>query len=100
MEHEFEEFYRVDAGDDWINGAYDESGDQVICDACGDDLKFDPESRTWRCVFCGNEKGRVAYFGYIGATPPGGKCFTCMENYPFCTGTCPWYEPADDNPFS
>jgi hypothetical protein len=91
-EAEYGTFYKIDARDEWICGAYDEDGDQVYCDACGDELKWNPESRTWQCKGCGNTKSRIQFFDFIGANPPGKKCLSqCMENYPFCKDGCPIY---------
>lgn len=93
MMNDYEDFYRVDASAELLQGAYDEDGDQVYCDCCGDELRWDPESRTWRCESCGNEKSRISYFGYIGADPPGAKCIAqCRENYPICKRSCPLYK--------
>ena len=92
-ENEYDIFYRVDARDEWLNGAYDEDGEQVYCDACGDELKWDPADRCWRCEGCGNQKSRAQFFDFIGANPPGVKCLSqCRENYPFCRKSCPWYK--------
>jgi hypothetical protein len=89
---EYGTFYRVDARDALINGAYDEDGEQVYCDACGEELRWDPAMRCWRCGGCGNLKSRIQFFDFIGADPPGEKCLSqCQENYPFCRKRCPWY---------
>ena len=98
MLDEYEEFYRVNAGSEWLCGAYDEDGDQVYCEACGEEVSFDPAFREWRCSNCGMSKSRIQFFGYIGANPPGPKCISqCGENYPVCKKTCPWYriDPSD-----
>lgn len=99
MEHDYAEIYKIDAEAEWLLGAYDEMGDQVYCDACHDELRWDPRSRTWRCKQCGNEKSRVAFFNYIGADPPGAKCISqCQENYPLCKRTCGWYKIKTSGP--
>jgi len=95
----FEDVYVVDAYSDFVNGAYDEQGEQVICDVCGSDMRWDPECRSWKCTECWNEKNRVQWFSYLCANPPGPKCISqCMENYPFCKRICRWYKIPKDDP--
>ena len=77
MNDEFwEELYKVDAADAWINAGYDEQGEAVPCDACGDEMQFDDEDRVWVCPGCGRRMSRVQWFNYICASPPGVKCLT------------------------
>lgn len=99
MDDRYEDLYRVDAMDEFLCGAYDEEGGQVHCDACGEELRWDSQNRSWRCVNCGYERTRIKYFDYIGANPPGPKCLAqCMENYPLCKRWCPWYKIDPDDP--
>lgn len=100
MSEEFwEDLYKVDATDSWINGAYTEQGDQVYCDGCHEEVSFDPESREWRCRNCGNSKTRAQWFSYIEALPPGPACLiNCQENYPLCKNWCLLYKIPDNDP--
>lgn len=94
----WDDLYRVDAAEAWLNGGYDEQGNSVPCDSCGEEMKFDEEMRNWVCTGCGRMMSRAHWFNYIGATPPGGRCLvSCGENYPMCKRWCTVYEiPLDD----
>ena len=93
------EVERVSAGELLVNGAFTEEGDQVYCDGCGEEMKWDPETRKWQCRVCGNFKTRAQWFSYIDADPPGNKCLTkCQENYPICKRWCFLYKIPDDDP--
>lgn len=95
---EYAKIYKLDMRDEWMNTAYDESGDAVICNICGDEMKWNPVGRKWYCPDCGQEMSRPIYFNYIGAEPPGVECLTnCCENYPFCKKVCERYliDPTD-----
>ena len=97
MTDEYWEVYKAVAADDLENGAYDETGEQVYCDCCGEEFRWDSEMRKWRCVSCGNVKSRAEYFCYLGANPPGPVCLNqCMENYPRCKVGCPIYDCDPD----
>ncbi len=75
--------------DEWINGAYDEQGDQVYCSWCGGEMKWNPDKKIWFCRECETEMERSEYFNYIGAEPKDGYCESmCRENYPFCRQWC------------
>lgn len=92
-------FYRLSAFDEWINGAWDETGERAICDRCGEELKWNPVMVHWYCTGCDQEMDRKTYFNHIGACPPGEDCLlTCEENYPFCKKTCERYEIDLDDP--
>ena len=99
MGDSYNDIYRVSASEEWVNGAYDEYGNQIHCDACHDDLHWDPETRNWYCRSCGSIKTRAQWFDYIEADPPGHKCLSmCQENYPMCKNWCMIYEIPDDDP--
>ena len=96
---EYKDIYKLDMHDEWINTAYDESGDTVLCDVCSSELKWDRKRILWCCPKCGREMDRPAFFNYIGANPPGYDCITnCRENYPFCKKTCEVYLIDPDDP--
>lgn len=96
---EYDDIYQLNMGDEWMNSAYDENGDDAVCDICGTDLKWNPEKRIYYCRGCGQEFSRVGYFNHIGANPPGPKCVTqCWENYPFCKKYCLEYDIPYDDP--
>ena len=101
-EHEefWEELYVVDADDAWVNGAYDEYGNQINCEWCKEELHWNPETRKWFCKECGREYSRAEWFNYIDADLlPGPKCLSqCEENYPMCKHWCMLYEIPDDDP--
>lgn len=37
-----ETFCRLSAFDEWVNGAWDEKGEQALCDRCGEEMKWNP----------------------------------------------------------
>ena len=81
--------FRVNAYDDWINGAYDEEGSAAVCDICGEPLRWNPVMCNYYCEACGREMSRAQFFNHIGATPPRAECLTsCEENYPLCREGC------------
>lgn len=91
--------HRVDAYDEWMNSAYDEDGNAVLCEHCSSEMKWEPAQQIWYCSECGSEMNRSAYFQYIGAQPPGDMClFSCCENYPFCKKHCEHYIIDPDAP--
>ena len=100
MEEEFwESLYRVDARDAWINAGYDETGEAIPCDVCGDEMRFDAANRWWVCPGCGRWMDRVQWFDYIAAHPPGHKCLSmCNENYPICKRWCKVYRISPNDP--
>lgn len=99
IEDFWEDLYRVDAADLWLNSGYDENGEAVPCDVCGDEMRFDEEEREWVCPGCGRVIRRAEWFSYIGANPPGRKCLSqCRENYPICKRWCTLYEIDPDDP--
>ena len=100
LEEEFwESLYRVDARDAWLNAGYDECGEAVPCDVCGDEMRFDAENRIWVCPGCGRPMSRAQWFNYISADPPGAKCLSlCGENYPMCKRWCPIYKIDSNDP--
>ena len=91
------EFYEVDSTDEWVNGGYDERGEQVWC-ACGGEMHFDDDQKIWICRDCGYWRNRAQWFDFIEASPPGKKCLSqCKENYPICKKWCMIYDiPLDD----
>lgn len=98
MDH-YEDIYKIDAFDEWVNGAYTENGDTAICDCCGGEMKWNPVMQHWYCKECGQEMDRPIYFNHIGANPPGILCLTnCNENYPFCKKRCEHYLIDKDDP--
>ena len=93
------EIYKVDATKEWLNGAYDEYGNQINCNLCGEPFAWNPKRRKWCCTNCETTKTRVQWFDYIDADPPGPKCLTlCRENYPVCKNWCTLYDIPDDDP--
>ena len=81
--------FKVDAYDDWANGAYDEDGSEAVCNICGEPLQWNPVMCNYCCEGCGREMSRAEFFNYIGAEPPSVKCLTnCEENYPLCRDGC------------
>lgn len=98
MDH-YEDIYRIDAFDEWVNGAYTESGDIAICDRCGGEMKWNPVMQNWYCRECEQIMDRPTYFNHIGANPSGTDCLTsCNENYPFCKKQCELYEIDSNDP--
>lgn len=96
---EYNDIYKLDMTDEWMNAAYDESGEAVACDICGADIKWDRTQREWYCPECGQTMTRALYFNHIGAEPPGLECLTtCCENYPFCKKYCERYFIDPDDP--
>ena len=99
QDDDYPEIYRVDVTDQWINSAYDENGNGVVCDRCGTGMRWKPEEMIWYCPDCGQEMDRPTYFNYIGAEPPTSECITnCCENYPFCKKYCERFEIDPDDP--
>ena len=91
-------FKLLDAYKEWAETAYDEFGNAVTCNVCGEEMKWNALSGQWYCPSCGREMSRGEYFDYILATPPGVDCLVCCrENYPFCKKTCMIYsiDPTD-----
>jgi hypothetical protein len=86
---EYIKLYRIDAADEYFNGAFDEDGNAVECRRCG----AEPLWRNGRltCKNCGEVMSRSEFFEYIGAEPPGADCSTCTEVYPQCKETCDKY---------
>nr|DAI45398.1 MAG TPA: ribosome, girodazole, girolline, antibiotic complex, 50S [Caudoviricetes sp.] len=75
---------------DWSlqwESAFDEYGNEVTCDYCGCDLRFDICQSNWICPGCGREFSRPEYFAYIGARLTS-ACLVCNKNYPICCGSC------------
>lgn len=96
---EYDEIYKLDMRDEWINSAYDENGDISVCDICGGEMKWNMEHHEWYCPDCGQIMNRIQYFNHIGANPPGCECITnCCENYPFCKKYCLNYNISPDDP--
>lgn len=94
---EYMDIYRIDARDEYLNGAYDDEGNGVYCDHCSGEMFH--RGNEWVCRECGKAMSRMEYLGYIGAEPPGSKCFTnCNENYPLCKKWCKVYEIDPDDP--
>lgn len=88
MDH-YEDVHRINAFDEWVNGAYTESGDIAICDLCGSDMKWNPVMAEWYCTGCEQTMDRKTWFNHIGANPPDPRCMnSCDENYPFCKKYC------------
>ena len=91
--------YRLNMNDEWMNGAYDDDGNAVVCDLCGEKMKWNPKRNFWYCASCGQEMDRMTYLNYIGAEPPGSECMTnCGENYPFCKKYCERYKIDPNDP--
>lgn len=65
---------------------YDENGDAVFCDCCGNEIKW--KDGIYICPECGQTMSRSVFFNYIGAEPPGIECETCSNLYPGCI-ICP-----------
>lgn len=85
--------------DEWENAAYDEEGNEAVCDICTEPLRWGPVMGRWTCPGCGREMSRANYFNHIGAEPPGEDCLTaCQENYPFCKKICERYSIPHDDP--
>lgn len=94
-----ETFCRLSAFDEWVNGAWDEKGEQTLCDRCGEEMKWNPVMAFWYCTGCGQAMDRKTYFNHIGAIPPGEDClFSCEENYPFCKKICERYDIDPNDP--
>ena len=88
--------HRLNMRDEWLNGAYDESGDGVICDLCGSEMKW--ADGIWECRECGQQMNRATYFNHIGAEPPSDQCLKCNTNYPLCKKWCDLIEIDPDDP--
>lgn len=94
-----ETFCRLSAFDEWVNGAWDEKGEQALCDRCGEEMKWNPVMAFWYCTGCGQAMDRKTYFNHIGAIPPGeDRLFSCEENYPFCKKICERYDIDPNDP--
>lgn len=97
--NDYDKIYELDMCDEWMNSAYDESGDSALCDICSSEMKWSPVERKWFCPDCGREMNRPVYFNHIGAEPPSRECLTsCGENYPFCKKYCERFLIAPDDP--
>lgn len=95
---EYDEIYKLDMKEEWAGSAYDEEGEAVLCDICGEEMKWNQAENEWYCPGCGQAMSRAVYLDYIGADPPGSDCLTgCRENYPFCKKYCDRYaiDPMD-----
>lgn len=66
---------------------YDENGDSVFCDICGNEIKW--KEGIYICPDCGQTMSRSVFFNYIGAEPPGPECVSCANLYPGCI-ICPY----------
>lgn len=96
---EYSMIYRINAKDEWLNGAYDEEGNISVCDICGSELRWNAKAHIWYCGNCGQKMDRSIYFNHIGANPPGKDCLSqCGENYPFCKKYCERYDIDPDDP--
>ena len=98
MTDDFNDIFKFNMADEWMNGAYDEMGGSAVCDVCRSELRWNPEKQDYECPSCGQNMDRIAYFNHIGAEPPGSICLTsCNENYPFCKKYCLHYtfDPND-----
>lgn len=71
---------------------YDEDGDTVECDWCGQELIW--KNGEYYCPGCEEIWSREKFFDYIGADPPGDECYDCDNLYPGCIA-CP-HGYADD----
>ena len=91
---------RINAAEDWMNGGYDENGEEVLCDICDEGvMRWNEDAGVWVCDECGRTMTRQEYFDWIGANPPGKKCLnSCCENYPFCKKYCCEYDIPEDDP--
>lgn len=102
MKENFQDYstiYRVDARDEWMNAAYDEEGNAVVCERCHCEMKWNPVMQVWYCPECEREMDRPTYFLHIGAQPPGSECLiNCCENYPFCKKYCERYAIDSNDP--
>jgi len=91
--------YRLNAYDEWANGAWDEQGESALCDLCGEEMKWNPVMVKWYCPGCEQEMDRAVYFNHIGANPPSSACLSdCEENYPFCKKYCDRFEIDPNDP--
>ncbi|BDE86935.1 hypothetical protein CE91St42_13930 [Oscillospiraceae bacterium] len=68
---------------------YDLDEDLVMCDVCGDEIKWREKDGVYMCRRCGRTFSRREFFEYIGATPPGEECYDCDNLFPGCTW-CPY----------
>lgn len=93
------DIFKLDMMDEWLNGAYDENGDEAVCDICYAGLYHDPERDVYYCRRCGSEMTRARFLDYIGANPPGPACNgECKENYPLCKQWCRLYDIDPHDP--
>lgn len=98
-QNEYDEIYKIDMRSEWLNSAYDENGNAVLCDLCGEEMKWNPRKHIWFCPDCGQEMSRAVYFNHIGADFPGRECLTnCRENYPICKRSCERFSIDPDDP--
>ena len=96
---EYLDIFRIDAFEDWACGAYDEDGNDAVCDLCGGSIRWNPGSGKYICRDCGQEMDRVVFMNHIGASPPGSLCLvSCRENYPLCKKSCEVYAIDPDDP--
>ena len=86
LDDEYIKLYKEDSTDAFVNGAFDDEGDEVLCDCCGGELRY--RNFKWVCEDCGESMDRADYFNYIGAEPPFEYCKSCIENYPVCRNWC------------
>lgn len=97
--NEYDEIYKIDMCSEWMNSAYDENGNTVICDLCGEDMRWNPAKHNWFCSGCDQEMNRATYFNYIGADFPNCECLVnCNENYPICKRSCDRISTNPDDP--
>lgn len=72
---------------DYYDDVYDEEGNDVICDLCGEEIGW--KNGIYICKNCGKMFNRADFFNYIGAEPPGKECVKCDNLYPGCI-VCPY----------
>lgn len=73
--------------------AYDEDGDSVECEHCGQQIVF--KGGDYYCPECDEVIDREDFFDMIGADPPGDECYTCDNKYPGCI-ICPYGYAEDE----
>lgn len=77
-----------------VDYAYDEDGNGVICDYCGQPIVC--KDGAYYCPECQEVWSREKFFDYIGADLPGTECYSCDNDYPSCQ-ECPYgYIEEDD----
>lgn len=95
------EIWKIDAHDEWVNGAYDEEGNGITCSRCDMDYGWDPKKHDYYCRGCGERMSREEFFAFIGAQPPGPDCMSvCRTNYPFCKRDCIRHDIDPDDPMA